>query len=159
MIFCAATPDDVPILLDFIRELAAFEQEPDAVKMTPAQLHGALFGEKPRAEALLVKIDGLTQAAALWFESFNTWTGKPGLYVEDIFVRPAARGKGIGRAIFAYLARVALDRDYARMEWMVLNWNEAAIKFYNRLGGEPLADWTKFRLSGDALQTAAAMGA
>ncbi len=151
----AAEAADVPVILGFIRELAIFEREPDAVKMTEAQLQDALFGTKPRAEALLAETEDGPVGFAIWFESFNTWTGRPSLYLEDIYVRPAVRKQGIGRKIFAHLAKLAVARDYQRFEWSVLDWNEPAIKFYVGLGAEAQSDWTKYRLSGDALAAAA----
>jgi GNAT superfamily N-acetyltransferase len=153
-----ATPDDVPLILGFIRELAVYEREPDAVKMTEAQLRDSLFGTPVRAEALVVEIDGAPQGTALWFESFNTWTGRPGLSVEDVFVREAYRGHGVGRAIFAYLAKLAVRRNYFRMDWQVLEWNAPAIKFYEGLGAKAQADWLKYRLSGEALHSLATGG-
>ncbi len=150
-----ASPEDVPTILGFIHELAIYERAPDAVKMTASQLQDALFGTKPRAEALLVEIDCTPQGFAVWYESFNTWTGKPGLYLEDLFVTPAARGQGAGKAIFQHLANIAVARDYARMEWSVLDWNEPAIKFYQSRGAEALDEWTKYRLTGDALRALA----
>jgi GNAT superfamily N-acetyltransferase len=150
-----AQPDDVPVVLNFIHQLAAYERAPDAVKMTAPQLHDALFGAKPRAEALLVEIGGTPQGFAAWYESFNTWTGKPGLYLEDLFVTPGARGQGAGKLIFQHLAALAVERDYARMEWSVLDWNEPAIKFYKSRGAEALDEWTKYRLTGEALSTLA----
>ncbi len=151
----AAQAADVPLILDFIRELAAFEREPDAVKMTEAQLQEALFGEPRRAEALLVETGAGTVGFAIWHETFNTWTGKPGLYLEDIYVRPEARKQGVGKAIFAHLARLAVSRGYQRFEWSVLNWNEPAINFYVGLGAKAQSDWTKYRLSGEALAAVA----
>ena len=150
-----AAPADVAVIHRFIRELAAYEKEPDAVEMTEGQLHDALFGPRPRAEALLAELDGIAQGFAVWFESFNTWTGKPALYVEDVFVTSAARGRGLGAAIFAHLARLTLARGYKRMEWSVLDWNAPAVNFYNKLGAEAQSDWTKYRLSGAALAAAA----
>jgi GNAT superfamily N-acetyltransferase len=150
-----ATPSDIPNLLDFIRELAAYERAPDAVKMTEPQLHDALFGPKPRAEALLVDIAGRAEGFAIWFETFNTWTGKPGLYLEDLYVTPAARGQGAGKLIFQHLAAIAVERDYARMEWSVLDWNEPAINFYKSRGAQPQGEWTKYRLTGEALRALA----
>ncbi len=158
MILRDATPDDVPLILGFIRELAVYEREPDAVKMTEAQLHGSLFGERRLAEALVVEIDGAPQGTALWYESFNTWTGRPGLSVEDVFVREPYRGHGVGRAIFAHLAKLAVRRNYFRMDWQVLEWNAPAIKFYERLGATAQADWLKYRLSGEALNALATGG-
>jgi len=153
-----AAPNDVPVIYGFIRDLAAFEREPDAVKMTQAQLYDALFGARQRAAALIVETEAGPQGFAIWFESFNTWTGQPGLYVEDIYVAPEARGNGIGAKIFRHLAGVAVARGYQRLEWFVLNWNDSAIKFYEKLGGEPLSDWTKYRLSGAALDALATGG-
>jgi GNAT superfamily N-acetyltransferase len=151
----AARPDDVAAIHDFICQLAVYEREPDAVKMTVTDLHDALFGAKPRAEALLAEIEGKPVGFAIWFESFNTWTGRPGLYLEDFFVAESARGQGIGREIFRHLARLAIARGYQRFEWSVLDWNETAIKFYRKIGGEPQSEWTKYRLSGAALAAAA----
>ncbi len=150
-----ATPPDVPAILGFILELAIYERAPDAVKMTAPQLHGALFGARPRAEAVLVDIDGAPQGFAIWYETFSTWTGKPGLYLEDLYVTPAARGQGAGKAIFKHLAGIAVARDYARMEWSVLDWNEPAVKFYQSRGAEALDEWTKYRLTGEALRALA----
>ncbi len=150
-----AAPADVAVIYGFIRELAAYEKEPDAVEMTEAELHEALFGFRPRAEALLAELDGIAQGFAVWFESFNTWTGRPALYVEDVFVTAAARGRGLGAAIFAHLAKLTVARGYKRMEWSVLDWNRPAVDFYRKLGAEPQSDWTKYRLSGAALAAAA----
>jgi GNAT superfamily N-acetyltransferase len=153
----AAQAGDVVQILGFIRELAIYEREPDAVKMTAAQLAEALFGEPPKAEALLAETEAGAAGFAIWFESFNTWTGRPSLYLEDLYVRPEARKHGIGKAIFAHLAKLAMARGYQRFEWSVLNWNEPAIKFYVGLGAQPQSDWTKYRLSGDALAAAATL--
>jgi len=155
VILRAATPEDVPTILGFIHELATYERAPEAVKATSDQLHEALFAARPLAEALLVEIDGAPQGFAIWFETFSTWTGRPGLYLEDLFVTPTARGQGAGRAIFRHLAALAAARNYARMEWSVLDWNEPAINFYKSRGAEPLDEWTKYRLSGDALRALA----
>jgi len=155
--FRDATPDDVPLLLTFIRELAAFEREPHAVKMTEAQLDDALFAPHPAAHAVVVEIDGAPAATAIWFESFNTWTGRPAMSVEDVYVREAFRGRGIGRAIFKHLAVIAKARNYFRMDWQVLDWNAPAIRFYDSLGATPQSAWLKYRLTGDAL-TALATG-
>jgi GNAT superfamily N-acetyltransferase len=150
----AALPADVPAILGFIRCLAAFEREPDAVEMTLEQLQDALFGASPRAEALIVELDGAPCGTALWFQSFNTWTGRPGLYVEDVYVDEAYRNRGIGRAIFQYLARLAVTRGCGRMEWSVLDWNTPAIKLYENLGAVAQSEWHKYRLSGAALAAA-----
>jgi GNAT superfamily N-acetyltransferase len=146
-----ATPADVPMLLRFIRELAVFEREPDAVKMTKAQLHEALFGARPRGEALLAETQAGAQGFAIWYETLNTWTGRPGLYVEDVYVVPEARGAGIGRAIFVHIAKLAAARDCSRLEWSVLKWNETAIRFYESLGARAESEWQKYRLSGETL--------
>jgi len=159
VIFCEAGPDDVPVLLTLIRELAAFERAPDAVKMSEAQLHEGLFGPEALAEALLVKIDGVPQAMAIWGRSFNTWTGRPGMAIEDVYVREACRGRGVGKAIFAHLAGLAVQRGYLRVDWQVLDWNETAIRFYDALGAQAQPEWLKYRLSGAALQAAANQGA
>ncbi len=151
----AARPDDVPIILGFIRLLAAFEKEPDAVETTAERLHEALFGGTPEAEALIVELDGAPQAFALWYQTFSTWTGRPGLYVEDVFVQPDYRKRGVGRAIFSYLANLAMSRGYARMEWSVLDWNEPAIEFYQSLGAARQSAWHKYRLTGAALAACA----
>ncbi len=146
-----ATPADVPMLLRFIRDLAIFEREPDAVKMTEAQLHEALFGARPRGQALLAETQAGPQGFAIWYETLSTWTGRPGLYVEDVYVVPEARGAGIGRAIFVHIAKLAVARDCSRLEWSVLKWNEAAIRFYESLGAKAESEWQKYRLSGETL--------
>jgi GNAT superfamily N-acetyltransferase len=151
----AARPDDVPTILGFIRLLAAFEREPDAVEATAERLHEALFGATPAAEALIVDFDGAPAAFALWYQTFSTWTGRPGLYVEDVFVLPRYRRRGVGRAIFSYLAKLAASRSYGRMEWSVLDWNEPAIAFYQSLGAAWQSEWQKYRLTGAALAACA----
>jgi GNAT superfamily N-acetyltransferase len=153
----AAQTGDVPQILGFIRELAVYEREPDAVKMTEAQLAEALFGKPAKAEALLAETEAGAVGFAIWFESFNTWTGRPSLYLEDLYVRPEARKHGIGKAIFAHLAKLAMARGYHRFEWSVLDWNEPAIRFYVGLGAQAQSDWTKYRLSGDAWAAAATL--
>ncbi|MBB4154935.1 GNAT superfamily N-acetyltransferase [Sphingomonas jinjuensis] len=146
-----ATRDDVATILRFVRELAAYEREPDAVEATEDMLAAALFGDRPAAEAAIAEIDGEAAGFALFFHNFSTWTGKPGLYLEDLYVTPAARGSGVGRALLAYLARLAIDRDCARFEWSVLDWNAPAIGFYRKLGAVGMEEWTVQRLTGDAL--------
>ncbi|HEY1856164.1 GNAT family N-acetyltransferase [Acidocella sp.] len=146
----------MPTILGFIHLLAAFEKEPDAVETTAERLNEALFGAKPEAEALIVECDGAPQAFAIWYQTFSTWTGRPGLYVEDVFVQPDYRQRGVGRAMFKHLAALATARGYARMEWSVLDWNEKAIKFYRSLGAAPQSEWHKYRLSGAALAAFAA---
>ncbi|HEX8554033.1 MAG TPA: GNAT family N-acetyltransferase [Sphingomonas sp.] len=147
----AATPADVPVILAFIRELAAFEREPDAVHATESMLSEALFGDRPAAEAVIAQVDGAPAGFALFFHNFSTWTGRRGLYLEDLYVTPAARGRGLGRALLTHLAGIAIDRDCGRFEWSVLDWNAAAIALYRAIGAEPLDDWTIQRVTGDAL--------
>ena len=146
-----AVSGDIPILLALIKELAIYERREALVVATPELLQRHLFGAVPRAHAMLAEQDGAAVGNALWFYSFSTFTGTPSLYVEDVYVRPERRGQGIGRALFADLARRAVAAECARMEWSVLNWNETAICFYRSLGAEALDEWTTQRLDGDAL--------
>ncbi|MEM6453576.1 MAG: GNAT family N-acetyltransferase [Acidobacteriota bacterium] len=146
-----ATPDDVPTILALIRELATFEKEPDAVVATEAGLRAHLFGARPMAEVVMADWDGVPVGFALFFHNFSTWEGRPGLYLEDLFVRPAWRGRSIGQRLLIHLAGIARSRDCARFEWIVLDWNVDAFRFYRRLGAEPLDGWTVFRVDGAAL--------
>ena len=146
-----ATIGDVPIILSLIRELAEYERAPDAVVATEEGLREVLFGPKRSAEVLLARENGEPVGFAVYFYNFSTWLGRPGLYLEDLFVRPALRGKGYGRALLVELARIAEERGCGRMEWAVLDWNEPAIQFYRTLGAEPMADWTVFRLTQDGI--------
>lgn len=153
----AAAPADVPAILRFVRELAAYEREPDAVEATEAMLNAALFGPQPQAEAVIAELAGTAVGFALFFHNFSTWTGRRGLYLEDLYVvTPEARGRGIGKALLAHLARLAVARDCARFEWTVLDWNAPAIGFYDSLGAESLDEWRIRRLSGAALRRLAA---
>lgn len=147
----AATPADVPTILRFVRELAAYEREPDAVKATEPMLGASLFGPAPAAEALIAEIDGTPVGFAIFFHNFSTWTGRRGLYLEDLYVTPAARGSGMGKALLRHLAAIALDRDCARFEWSVLDWNTSAIDFYRAMGAVAMEEWTVQRVSGEAL--------
>jgi GNAT superfamily N-acetyltransferase len=147
-----ATPADVPLILDLIRELAEYEHEPESARATPEQIHDALFGEHPAAEAVIARIDGETAGWALWFQNFSTWTGKPGLWLEDLYVRPQDRRRGVGKALLIYLARLCVERGYGRFEWSVLDWNTPAVEFYRALGAEAMSEWTTQRLSGEALR-------
>ena len=151
-----ATPADVATLRALIVELAVYEREPDAVKASEADLHAALFDAQPLAEAVLAEIDGAAVGMALFFTSFSTWTGKGGLYLEDLFVRPEARGQGAGKALLVHLAGLAVARGLARFEWSVLDWNAPAIGFYTALGAKPQDEWTVMRVTGDALERLAA---
>jgi len=142
-----ATPEDIPLILELIRDLATYERAPDDVTATEEQLRGVLFGEKPSAEVLIAREGDQAVGFAVFFHNFSTWLGKPGLYLEDLFVRPEKRGHGYGRALLVELARIARDRNCGRMEWAVLDWNEPAIQFYRKLGAKPMHEWTVFRLT------------
>jgi GNAT superfamily N-acetyltransferase len=147
----AARVEDAPIILQLIRDLATYERAPNEVAATEEQLVDVLFGEKPAAEVLLAFEKDAPVGFAVFFHNFSTWLGRPGLYLEDLFVKPDKRGKGYGRALLVDLAKVARDRGCGRMEWAVLNWNEPAIKFYRALGAKPLEEWTVFRLTRDGI--------
>lgn len=148
-----AEPGDVPVLLALVRELAVYEREPDAVETTEPMLDAALFGEQPVASChVAVGPDGDVVAFALWYVTFSTWKGRPGLWLEDLFVRPTARGTGLGRQLLQALAAVCVERGYARFEWWVLDWNEPAHGFYRSLGAQPEDEWTVWRVDGDRLR-------
>jgi GNAT superfamily N-acetyltransferase len=156
----AARQEDLGLILALIRELAEYEREPGAVVATEALLERNLFGaggEPPLASCVIGELDGEPQGFAVYFLNFSTWLGRPGLYLEDLFVRPAARGRGLGKALLVYLARVARDRGCGRMEWAVLDWNTPAIEFYRSLGAVAMSEWTVFRLAGPTLERAAEM--
>ena len=142
---------DVPIILALIRELAEYERAPEEVVATEDQLRENLFGAHPAAEVLLGEESDEPVCFALFFHNFSTWMGRRGLYLEDLFVRPALRGKGYGRALLVRLAQIARERDCGRMEWAVLDWNEPAIQFYRKLGARPNEEWTIFRLTRDGI--------
>ena len=143
--------DDAPIILELIRDLATYERAPNEVTATEEQLVDVLFGERPAAEVLLAFEKKSPVGFAIFFHNFSTWLGRPGLYLEDLFVKPEKRGKGYGRALLVDLARIARDRGCGRMEWAVLDWNEPAIKFYRALGATPMDEWTVFRLTRDGI--------
>jgi len=148
-----ATPGDIPLILAFITELAAYEQLSHEVEATEPQLHEALFGSAPVANAIIARDQSGTPAGfALFFYNFSTFTGRPGLFMEDLFVRPEFRKRGLGRQLISHLARVALGRGCARMEWSVLNWNEVALRVYRGIGAHPMDEWTIQRLTGQALE-------
>ena len=151
MILRAAVPSDVPALVGLIGELAAYEREPDAVEVDAAMLTDALFAEAPVVFATVADDGGAVVGTAIHFRNFSTWTGRVGIYLEDLYVRPGHRGRGIGRALLAHLARTAWDRGYARVDWSVLDWNEPALAFYRSIGARPMTGWTGYRLDGDAL--------
>lgn len=148
----AATPADVPLVLSFIRELAVYEHLEDRVVASEADLSRALFGTPCYAEVVFACVNGEALGFALFFHNFSTFLGKPGIYLEDLFVRPQARGHGLGKALLAFLARTALQRGCPRLDWAVLDWNAPSIGFYRSLGATALADWTSFRLSGEPLE-------
>jgi len=147
----SATIGDVPIILELIRDLATYERAPHEVTATEEHLTDVLFGEKPAAQVLLAFEGDAPVGFAIFFHNFSTWLGRPGLYLEDLFVKPAHRGKGYGRALLVYLAKIARERGCGRMEWAVLNWNDPAIQFYRKLGAKPMDEWTVFRLTRDGI--------
>jgi len=153
-----STPQDCGTILRFIRELADYEREPDAVEANEAMLAEALFASPPAAEALIAERDGVAIGFALFFHNFSTWTGKRGIYLEDLYVTPAARGSGAGKALLVHLAGIALDRGCARFEWSVLDWNTPAIDFYRTMGATGMDEWTVQRVAGDALVKLAGRG-
>jgi GNAT superfamily N-acetyltransferase len=146
-----ATIEDVPVILELIRSLATYERAPNEVTATEAQLTDVLFSERPAAEVLLAFEGDVPAGFAVFFFNFSTWLGRPGLYLEDLFVRPEKRGHGYGRALLVHLAKIARDRGCGRMEWAVLDWNEPAIEFYKKLGARPLDDWRIFRLTREGI--------
>jgi GNAT superfamily N-acetyltransferase len=147
----AANVADVPVVLQLIRDLATYERAPNVVTATEAQLVDVLFSEKPSAEVLLAFENEAPVGFAVFFHNFSTWLAKPGLYLEDLFVKSEHRGKGYGRALLVDLAKIARERGCGRMEWAVLDWNEPAIEFYRKLGAKPLDEWTVFRLTGEGI--------
>jgi GNAT superfamily N-acetyltransferase len=146
------TEVDVPLILSLIRELAEYERLSHEVVATEEMLRDSLFGERRVAEVLLGHLDGEPAGFALFFHSFSTFLGRPGIYLEDLYVKPEFRGEGVGRALLVHLARLARDRGCGRLEWSVLDWNEPAIGFYRRLGASPVSGWTVYRVTGEALE-------
>jgi GNAT superfamily N-acetyltransferase len=154
----SAAPADIPLIASLIRELAEYERDPHAAKAADEDLRRALFGvaegnpsRAPVAECLIGLVDGSPQGMALFFTNFSTWTGRPGIYLEDLFVRPEARARGLGKALLRTVATIAAERGCARVEWAVIDWNEPAIGFYRALGARPMDQWTVWRLDGEAL--------
>jgi GNAT superfamily N-acetyltransferase len=148
----AAVQSDVPAVMALVHALAAYEREPDAVVATEADLHEALFGADPSAGCQVAEADGAVVGFALWYRTFSTWQGKPGLWLEDLFVQPEHRGTGLGRDLLVSLARTCVERGWTRFEWWVLDWNEPAQGFYRSLGARPEDEWTVWRVDGSALQ-------
>jgi GNAT superfamily N-acetyltransferase len=147
----AATAADVPHILGFIRELAEYEKLSHEVVATEELLREHLFGPRPMAEALIARLEEKPVGFALFFHNFSTFLAKPGIYLEDLFVQPAVRGKGVGTALLREVAKLAMTRKCGRLEWSVLDWNEPSIKFYKNLGAVPMSDWTIYRVTGTAL--------
>jgi GNAT superfamily N-acetyltransferase len=153
-----ATPDDVPLILALIRGLAEYERLAHECVATEEGLRETLFGERPQAEVVIARLGEAPAGFALFFHNYSTFLARRGLYLEDLFVFPEFRGRGVGEALLAHLARLAVERQCGRFEWWVLDWNEPAIRFYERLGAAPMRDWTVFRLTGEALERLAARG-
>ncbi len=153
-----ATPADLPLIAQLIRDLADYEKLLHEVRFDEAVLEQKLFGARPYAEVIIGELDGAPQGFALFFHNFSTFEGKPGIYLEDLFVRPEARGSGLGKALLSHLAMLAVERDCARLEWSVLDWNSPAIGFYQKLGARLMDEWTVMRVDGTALQQLGAAG-
>jgi GNAT superfamily N-acetyltransferase len=146
-----ARPEDAPTIASMIRELAAYEKLEDQARATDDDLRRHLFGDRPAAEVILAEVEGRPVGFALFFPTYSTFRGQPGLYLEDLFVRPDFRGQGIGKALLSTLARIAVDRGCGRLEWSVLDWNAPSIAFYRAQGAEPMDEWTVYRLTDSAL--------
>jgi len=153
----SATPEDVPQILQFIKELAEYEKLAHEVTATEDILRRNLFSERRAAEVLLASEGDVPVGFAVFFHNFSTFLGKPGIYLEDLFVRPAFRGRGYGKALLIHIARIAKERDCGRIEWSVLDWNEPAIRFYRSIGAVPLSEWTVQRMSREAIEQLAAL--
>jgi GNAT superfamily N-acetyltransferase len=151
LVIRAGERSDVAVIADLIRALAGYERLEDEVTMTPQQLEDTLFGPRPYAETLIAEDGGEPIGFALFFHNYSTFLARPGIYLEDLYVRESHRGGGVGRALLARLAAIAVERRCGRLEWSVLDWNKDAIGFYERLGARPNSDWTVYRLTGDAL--------
>ncbi|MHA7881465.1 MAG: GNAT family N-acetyltransferase [Saccharospirillum sp.] len=151
-----ATIDDTPTIFRFIQELADYEKMSDAVKATHDQLRTTLFGEHPYAEVIIAEWDEQPVGMALFFHNYSTFLGKPGIHLEDLYVQPDMRGKGVGKALITYLAQLTLERGFERLEWQVLDWNEPARQFYRSLGARAMTEWITKRVSDDSLRQMAA---
>jgi GNAT superfamily N-acetyltransferase len=153
-----AAESEVGLIFDFISQLAEYEKLSQEVSATEASLREALFGARPYAECLIARLDGAPAGFALFFHNFSTFKGKPGIYLEDLFVNPALRGNGVGKALLSRLGEIARDRGCGRLEWSVLDWNTPAMEFYKRLGARPMEDWTVFRMTEDVIGRLADLG-
>lgn len=151
----SATPEDLDLVVSLIRELAIYEKLENTIKSTRDDIRTALFSSSPSAEVLIGELDGVAVGFALFYHNFSTFLGKKGLYLDDLFVIPDARGKGVGKLLLKSLAKLAVERDCARMEWFVLDWNTPSIEFYKSLGAEPMDGWTVFRMTNDAIASLA----
>lgn len=146
-----ARPEDVAIMIALVRELAEFERLLHEVRITPEDLHAHLFGPRPYCEAAVIWVGDEAAGFALWFHNYSTFMGRPGLYLEDLYVRPVFRGQGCGEGLLKHLAGLAVERGCARLEWSVLDWNQRAIGFYKSMGAAPMDEWTVYRVTGDSL--------
>jgi GNAT superfamily N-acetyltransferase len=158
LIIRRAQEHEVPVVLEFVRELAEYEHLEHEVVATEERMRTALFGPRPYCEVVFACLEGEPVGFALFFHNFSTFLGLPGIYLEDLFVRPSARGRGVGQRLLAWLARETVDRGCGRLDWAVLDWNEPAIRFYNSLGATPMEAWKIFRLTGAALERVAGQG-
>jgi GNAT superfamily N-acetyltransferase len=149
-------PDDVPAVVGLVRELAEYEKAAHEVRLTEQQLHDRLFGEAPALFGHIAEVGGQVVGMALWFLNFSTWRGTHGIYLEDLYVQPAHRGRGLGRELLRTLAGVCVERGYSRLEWAVLDWNTPSIEFYKAAGAVPMDEWTVFRMTDEALTDFAA---
>lgn len=151
-----ARKEDSPRIHTLIKDLALYEKAPLEAKATLEQIDESLFSDDPHAFCHVVEVDGTVVGISIWFLNYSTWLGKPGIYLEDLYIDPAYRGKGFGLALLKELAKICIERDYERLQWWVLDWNEPSIEFYKSLGAEAMDEWTVYRVSGDALKRLAA---
>ena len=147
-----AVTEDAPRILQLIKDLAGYEKAPLEAKATLQQIEETIFGNKPSAFCHVAEEDGVVVGISIWFLNYSTWLGKPGIYLEDLYIDPAYRGKGYGLALLKELGKICVERNYERLQWWVLDWNEPSIEFYTSLGAVPMDEWTVFRLSGQALK-------
>lgn len=147
-----AVKEDAPIILQLIKELAEYEKAPNEVIATIKDIEATIFAEDPKVFCELVEIDGNVVGMAIWFLNYSTWQGRHGIYLEDLYIKPEFRGKGLGKALLKYLARICSERGYGRFQWWVLDWNSPAIEFYHSIGAVPMSEWTVFRVSGEPLR-------